>query len=161
MKNLSLATMVAAALGLGGCASIIHRTTQDVGWSSTPTNAVIAIDGLQYGRTPRTTKWWRNKNHTVRFELNGYLPYQATLTRNTSGWVVGNLVVGGPIGLAVDAIDGAIYNLEPTYLQAEMRKQGLAWNHDALYMAAVLLQPDPTWKRIGSLTKLPPLAYAR
>ncbi|MDK2964381.1 MAG: hypothetical protein PWQ29_1775 [Verrucomicrobiota bacterium] len=43
--------------------------------------------------------------------MDGYLPDETTLTKKVSGWVRGNLVFGGLIGLAVDAISGGMAQL--------------------------------------------------
>ncbi len=53
-------------------------------------------------------------------DLNGYQTFDATLTREASGWVWGNIVFGGLIGLAVDAIDGGFYNLTPKEVKAAL-----------------------------------------
>ena|SRR5712691_7888642 len=80
------------------------------------------------------------------------LPFDMTLTRSVSGWVWGNIVFGGLIGLAVDAIDGAFYNLSPEQVSAT-----LAANHasvsktgDGIYLFAVL-KPEPGWVKVGQL----------
>src|SRR6056297_542367 len=106
-----VSVLVATAVLLSGCASIIHGTGQDVGFSSSPTNALVTINGVELGRTPLTTELKRKNNHMVKLELDGYMPYETTFTRKVSGWVWGNIVFGGLIGLAVDGISGGIYKL--------------------------------------------------
>ncbi|HEU4584281.1 MAG TPA: PEGA domain-containing protein, partial [Gemmatimonadaceae bacterium] len=77
---------------LCGCATIIHGGGQDIGFSSTPSAAKVTIDNNPVGQTPVVTHISRKDNHIVRMELDGYQPFEATLTRGTSGWVWGNLV---------------------------------------------------------------------
>lgn len=48
------------------------------------------------GTTPVIAKLERKQSHLVRLELDGYQPYETTLTKSVSGWVWGNLVFGGP-----------------------------------------------------------------
>ncbi len=113
MKAVTLgrsALFTALVVSLTGCCSIIHGTRQDVGISSAPTGAMVKIDNVLSGNTPVVAKLTRKDNHFVRVELSGYQPFDMTLTRSVSGWVWGNIVFGGLIGLAVDAIDGAFYN---------------------------------------------------
>lgn len=116
--------MVISALTLAafvaGCCSIIHGTSQEVGLSSNPTNAQIFVNGEQKGATPVTLDLKRDASHMIRLELDGYKPYEITLTKNVSGWVWGNILFGGLIGLAIDAIDGAIYNIQPDNIQANL-----------------------------------------
>ena len=97
-----------SALGLIACATIIHGTHQDVGISSVPTGAGVWVDNTEYGQTPLIAKLSRRDNHIVRIQMNGYQPFEATITHSVSGWVWGNIVFGGLVGLAVDAISGGM-----------------------------------------------------
>lgn len=135
-----------------GCASIMHGVNQDVGVSSQPTGAQITIDNKPYGKTPLIAKLGRGDNHIVRIDLEGYQPFETTLTRKVSGWVWGNVVFGGLIGLAVDAISGGLYNLTPEQIAGVLNKEnvGYLYKSDAVYVA-VVLSPDPTWKKIATL----------
>ena len=137
---------------VAACATIMHGTTQDVGLSSTPTNARVTVDNKPLGNTPVIAKLTRKDNHIVRFELDGYKPFEATLTRGTSGWVWGNLVFGGLIGLAVDAMSGGLYKLTPSQIAGTMPQQTSGLTTDGLYVA-VVLQPDPAWEKVGQLTR--------
>jgi hypothetical protein len=73
---------------------------------------------------------------------------------NVSGWVWGNIVFGGLIGLAVDAISGGLYNLSPEQLNTELRKTDaqISAIGDGVYVVAVLV-PDPLWQKVGSLSR--------
>jgi len=151
MRNASPALLVAGLLmSLAGCATIMHGTGQDVGFGSSPTSAKITVDNQRSATTPTVMKLSRKDNHIVRIELDGYLPYEATLTRGVSGWVWGNLVVGGLVGLAVDAISGGLYKLSPEQLTATLAKQtGTA--DDGVLQIYVVLRPDPSWVKVGQL----------
>jgi len=78
---------------------------------------------------------------------------EATLTRSVSGWVWGNIVIGGLIGLAVDAISGGLYTLGPEQIARVLTKEpiGTSMKQDTIYVA-VVQQPEPTWQRVGTLT---------
>ncbi len=143
---------IASAVFMAGCASIMHGTSQDVGISSTPTGATITVDGQIKGTTPAAVKLSRKDTHTVKIELPGYLPFESMITRHVSGWVWGNIIFGGLIGLAVDAMTGGLYKLSPEQLQATLAKEnaGILYNKDAIYVS-VVLQADPSWKQIGNL----------
>ncbi len=73
----------------------MHGTTQPLGISSSPTNAVVSIDKMSVGTTPVIAKIKRGDNHTVAINMQGYAPFEATVTKKVSGWVWGNIVFGG------------------------------------------------------------------
>ena len=75
-----------------------------VGISSNPTNAYVWVDKNYVGNTPMVVEMSRKDNHIVSIELDGYQPYEITFSRQLSGWAFGNIVFGGFIGLAVDAV---------------------------------------------------------
>lgn len=151
--NLKTITLLAAKLlMLTSCATIMHGTRQSIGISSNPSNANIWVDQNYVGTTPIIVDMTRKDNHVVTIDLEGYQPYQVTLTRSLSGWVFGNIVFGGIIGLAVDAISGGIYKLTPEQIQAEMRSNNIAYSKksDDSYIA-IVLTPNPAWEKVGNL----------
>ena len=135
-----------------GCGTIMQGTNQQVGISSSPTNASVTINGQSYGNTPMIVDLKRKDSHMVKIQLDGYEPYETNLTRKTSGWVWGNIVFGGLIGLAVDASAGGMYKLTPEQIESELRAplSSNVSNEDGLYIA-VVLKPDPSWEKIGTL----------
>jgi hypothetical protein len=137
---------------LGACASIMHGAHQDVGISSSPTGAAVKIDNLSSGNTPVIAKLSRKDNHVVRIEMAGYQPIDLTLTRSVSGWVWGNVVFGGLIGLAVDAIDGGMYKLSPEQLTASLATKNASVQTvgDGIYVLAVL-RPEADWAKVAQL----------
>ncbi|MEA3174713.1 MAG: hypothetical protein QOF42_2124 [Gammaproteobacteria bacterium] len=158
MKYLSrfaiAASFGALAFGLSGCASIIHGTHQDVGISSNPTGASVTIDSVVTGTTPVIAKLTRKSNHIVQMELPGYQPFEATLTCGVSGWVWGNVVFGGLVGLAVDAISGGMYKLNPDQITASLSNPLAATKPaEGVYLFAVL-KPEADWEKVGQLKAL-------
>ncbi|NGX41932.1 MAG: hypothetical protein K940chlam7_00206 [Chlamydiae bacterium] len=153
MKNsIYIILLSSIAITLSSCATIMHGTTQTVGIASNPTSANVWVDRRFVGNTPTIVEMSRKDNHVVRIELEGYQPYEATFTRQMSGWVFGNLAFGGVIGLAVDAVSGGIYVLTPDHIQAEMQNQNLACSKKSKgSFIVVVLEPNPSWKKIGNL----------
>jgi hypothetical protein len=153
MKTLtSILTISIFLLFTQACGTIMQGTTQQVGISSNPSNASVTINGQNHGNTPMIIDLKRKDSHMVRIQLDGYQPYETNLTRSTSGWVWGNIVFGGLIGLVVDSSAGGMYKLTPEQIDAEMRSsqaEALS-NEDGLYIA-VVLEADPSWEKIGSL----------
>lgn len=154
MKLFKAALLVAISslTFLTSCATIMHGTRQSVGIASNPSNACIWVDNNYVGNTPLIVEMSRKDNHIVRIELDGYQPYEAAFSRQVSGWVFGNIVFGGFIGLAVDAVTGGLYMLTPDQVQAELRSNQMAHiKKSSDSYIAVVLKPNPNWKRIGNL----------
>lgn len=106
----ALALACVAALG-SGCATIVHGTTERVQIDSTPPGAEVAIDDSQHVVTPSAVKLSRGSAHKLVFHKQGYQDATADLTSGLSGWVLGNLLAGGVVGMAIDASDGAGHKL--------------------------------------------------
>ena len=137
---------------LTGCCTIIHGTRQSIGIASNPSNASIWVDRNFVGNTPMIVEMSRKDNHLVQIELMGYQPYEAVFSKQISGWVFGNFVFGGVIGLAVDAISGGIYKLTPDQIQAELHSNHVAYSKQSNESCImIVLEPDPSWQKIGNL----------
>lgn len=148
----AMALTLTLVVVLTGCATIIQGTTQTVGLSSTPSGAQIYLNNMPLGTTPLMAELKRKDNHVLRIELEGYKPYEATFTRSVSGWVFGNIVFGGIIGLAVDAISGGMYKLTPDQVAAQLAVSAASIHgaREGLFVV-VTLAPDAEWERIGEL----------
>jgi hypothetical protein len=149
LGGLLLPVLVAA------CATIMQGTSQEIGISSQPSGARVTINNEDRGTTPLVADLKRKNNHNVRIEMPNYQPYEMSITKHTSGWVWGNIVFGGIPGLAIDAITGGLYKLRPEEIEAELARTGMGSideNGDVLYIN-VVLEPKPTWERIGTLTQ--------
>ena len=153
MKTItSILTISLFLLFTQACGTIMHGSTQQVGISSNPSNASVTINGQDHGNTPMIVDLKRKDSHMVKIELDGYQPYESNLTRSTSGWVWGNIVFGGLIGLVVDASAGGMYKLTPEQIDSELRSsQAEALSNDDGLFIAVVLEADPSWEKIGSL----------
>ena len=156
MTNPTTARAVALSslLLLGACGTIMHGTSQDVGISSSPTGATIKIDGQAGAQTPYVAKLSRKDSHIIHIEAPGYAPADLTITRGTSGWVWGNLLFGGLVGLAVDAISGGLYKLSPEQLTTTLANQrtSIAPTKDGVYIVLVRDVPKE-WTKVGQLAR--------
>ena len=155
MTRTSLVAALLASVALTACASIMHGTSQDVGISSTPTSASVTIDNATNGQTPFVAKLSRKDSHIIHIAADGYQPADLTLTRSVSGWVWGNLLFGGLIGLAVDAITGGLYKLTPDQLNATLAKQSasVAPTKDGFYVVLVPAA-EKGWHKVGQLQRV-------
>lgn len=154
LRWIAIGSALLSILALTACASIIHGTHQDVGITSAPTGASVTIDNLRSGNTPVFAKLTRKDNHVLRVELPGYQPLDMTLTRSVSGWVWGNVAIGGLIGLAVDAISGGMYKLSPEQLSATLSASATHASvtnaAGGIYVIAVL-EPRADWIKVAQL----------
>lgn len=112
---------------LVGCASIRHGTRQDISVNSTPSGAKVFVKGIHMATTPSIIELKRKDLDIVlRFEKDGYEPVEVALHRTMDGWVWGNVLFGGFVGLAIDFIDGAAYKLTPAEVNAVLEKTKLS-----------------------------------
>ncbi|TRX16225.1 PEGA domain-containing protein [Flavobacterium franklandianum] len=154
MKKTIFAYLLSSSLLLSSCATIISGSKQNVKFASNPSSATIFIDEVEVGKTPFELKLARNSEHDVQVKLDGYQTYQTSLTKKFNAWYLGNILIGGIIGLIVDPITGAIYNLSPNEINAKLN-EGTVFNSTSkgIYIA-VVLNIDPTWKKVGQLEKV-------
>jgi hypothetical protein len=113
---------LASLLGATGCASTLHGTTQKIGISSTPPGATALV--LPEGTTlttPATIELQRKLVHTVLIELANYCPQRIYVDRIVSDALMGNVAVGGVIGLTVDMANGAAFYLVPERIDVELQ----------------------------------------
>ncbi len=121
---LFLALSVLISIQLSGCATILNGSYQDIAISSNPSGATVIIDTSVYGKTPLVAKLSRKQSHIVKLELPGFVTYEAPIVQGTSGAIWGNIIIGGLIGLAIDALSGGMWYLDPSEIRGDLRKAG-------------------------------------
>lgn len=141
-----------------GCATIINGSNQNVKITSKPKAANVTIDGKMKGQTPYVAKLRRKDSHIIVIEMGGYEPFEMLIEKKLSGWVFGNIVIGGLPGLVVDVLTGAMYKLDPDRVKVTLQEQGIQadFNYDEenedLIFIAVVMKPDPGWEQIATLS---------
>jgi hypothetical protein len=120
-----VATLLAAITVFStGCASITRGTTDTLVIESDPAGADVKLSTGLSGKTPVSFKLPRKNDLTVTISKPGF----ETLTVNVSSQVVGagsagmagNVLVGGLIGVAVDASTGAMKDLKPNPVKVKL-----------------------------------------
>lgn len=117
----SFALLIALGLGQLHCATVINGSHQRVPLTSSPPNATVLVDGVEAGTTPITVKLRRRKPHIIEFKKEGFQTVEKSVVRTHSGWIWGNILIGGLVGLLVDLIAGSHYSLQPASIDAELR----------------------------------------
>ncbi len=117
---------LAALAVLGGCATITRGTSQQFTVESTPPGASVSTsNGFQCAATPCTFRMPRKDGFQVHVELEGYAPADAAVTSGMSSGggagMAGNVLIGGLIGIGVDATSGALNDLNPNPLHVTLQ----------------------------------------
>ena len=105
--------LLACAIPLGACSSIIEGTSQEIFVNTNPAGA--ACDLIREGRaiarivrTPQGVTIKKTKHDiTIECELPGYLKASYHNKSDAAGATFGNIVLGGGIGWAIDSASGA------------------------------------------------------
>lgn len=112
------ATAILCATSLG-CATIITGRTQSVTINSLPSGATATVDG-QKVITPGKVMLRRDDNYIVKVEKDGHAAGQANINSGLNPWLLGNVLIGGIIGLAIDFASGSAWKLSPDQVNAEL-----------------------------------------
>ena len=108
---------------VSGCATIVHGTTTRVMLDSEPQGAT-AVVGNQTVTTPGSVVLRNSDAGQVVFKKEGYKETGYYFSKVMSGWVWGNVALGGIIGLAVDMMSGGAYKVEPKEVHVTLEPQG-------------------------------------
>lgn len=115
-----LLAVAALVLPCIGCASISRGTTENISISSTPPGATAELSGLDNPTscvTPCVVVVKRSADITVTVNKEGYEPQVIPLTKEIAGTgaagFAGNVLVGGLVGMGVDAATGAANDHKP------------------------------------------------
>ncbi len=151
MKKTFLIAGITIALLFSSCASIVSGSKQNINFNSTPSGATVWVDDVNLGVTPVIAQLERiKKNQKVKIELQGYKPYELILNRKTNGWIWGNILFGGIIGIIIDASSGAMYRLTPDQIEAQLAN-GVVMNRKNDTYIGVVMTADANWEKIGNL----------
>lgn len=120
---------LACACLISGCASAVRGTTEKVVINAVPTEAAIRTSlGHSCPASPCTIEVSRKTEFTAYAELQGYKPGQAYIATKVSGegaaGMAGNILIGGVIGIGVDAISGATLDHYPNPVTITLVPEG-------------------------------------
>ena len=125
---LRAALLACAAFSLGACATVTRGSHQAWTVETTPGGAVAKTNiGFACDATPCTWKMERKKEFDVTITKPGFKPYTTHITNQISGKggaaLAGNVLVGGIIGIGVDAATGASKDLTPNPLKVVLEPE--------------------------------------
>ncbi|EDM70669.1 Translation initiation factor 2, gamma subunit, GTPase [Roseobacter sp. AzwK-3b] len=122
-RNTILAT--ASLLLVANCATITRGSKDVLEIRTDPVGAEVQTsNGFSCGSTPCAIKMPRRSEFVVDITKPGCKPMRVNVTHKTAGGgaagVAGNVLVGGVIGLAVDAGTGASQDLVPNPVDVKL-----------------------------------------
>lgn len=110
----------AIALPCVGCASVTRGTTENISIATTPAGATADIAGLEIPTacvTPCVVQAKRSADITITINKEGYQPQIIPLTKEIpatgAAGFAGNILLGGLVGMGVDAATGAAQDHKP------------------------------------------------
>ena len=117
MRIVGIAALCAV---VGGCASVARGTTENISILSTPPGAEATVSGLDVPTvcmTPCSVVVKRSADVAVAFQKEGYAPQTVQLTKEIqstgAAGFAGNVLIGGLVGMGVDAYTGAATDHKP------------------------------------------------
>lgn len=106
-RTLSVALLALSAAASSGCATIINGTTQPIFFDSEPQGAEIDYKGKVY-TTPCLISLSRSfKTVQIPIYKSGFAPQTIECKVRETGLVFGNILLGGIVGVFVDAATAA------------------------------------------------------
>lgn len=129
MKALARLTVAVCGLaGLSACATVTRGTTEAFTVESTPPGAKVRTsNGYTCESTPCTWKMARKSEFEVEVSKPGYKTARANVTNQIAGagaaGLAGNVLIGGVIGVGVDAVSGAALELKPNPLHITLEPE--------------------------------------
>lgn len=116
----SLSLIVAASLFLSSCCTFVNGRQDEIVIRSSVPESSVFVNGVEQAKTPCTVDVKRTGENKIEIQKEGYHTYQATTSRGGSWWLLGNVLIGGVIGLTIDFCTGAWADVTPDEIDATL-----------------------------------------
>jgi hypothetical protein len=136
-KQYAAVALLLAGFQLGGCATVLNGTSQELAFNSQPDGAIVELSTGQNCVTPCTFSMKRGDDAEVRINKPGFQPVSVYIQSRLAGSTFGNIIAGGVIGAVVDGSNGASNRLYPNPVYVRLVPTGSSEE-------AVLLDEDGT-----------------
>ncbi len=123
-KSLSILMLMGLLFTAPGCATIVTGKYQEVPITSNPAGVKVQVDGKAQLEAPGEFKLVRNKTHTLVATYPGAEPQKRTLKHGMQGMFLGNILIGGGIGMIIDVVSGASDELTPKSVHFDFTPKG-------------------------------------
>jgi hypothetical protein len=116
---------IAMAISVSACGTVTRGSNEDVTFNSDPPGAKVQTStGLVCQATPCTFPISRKQEFIATFDLPGHHSQQIAVKTEVSGGgaagMAGNILIGGVVGVVVDASTGATLDHSPNPVFATM-----------------------------------------
>jgi hypothetical protein len=130
VQRASRALLIAAiAASTAACATVTRGTKQDFAVQSEPAGAAFKTDHGFSCETPCTMKLPRKTEFEATISKPGYKTATVRVTNGMSSagtaGMVGNVLIGGILGVGIDAASGATLDLNPNPLVVTLEAEGV------------------------------------
>ena len=106
-----------------GCATLIKGTTEDVYFTSNPSEAKVYVNGANLGKTPLNLELKSNQAYTIEFEKKGYENRTILLNNSVSAGYVVLDIICGIVPVIVDAATGSWFTLDHNYVNVKLETE--------------------------------------
>lgn len=122
MKNkLSIVLLAGITLSTTSCATIFTGTKDSISFTSNPEGAKVFHKGIEKCTTPCTAEIPRSlSKQTVTFEKEGYNKKEVKLIKTFNAVTLLNILLGGAIGVGIDAASGSLTKYSPKAYTVEL-----------------------------------------
>lgn len=128
MRLVRAAAIIAASASLCACATVTRGSKDAWAVDSDPSGAEVKTShGYFCKATPCAIKMPRKSEFTATLTKPGYKEATITVTHKTAGagaaGMAGNVILGGLVGVGVDAVTGATQDLVPNPAFVKLEKE--------------------------------------
>jgi hypothetical protein len=122
--RISLLAIIAGSLSMGACATVTRGTTEQITFDSEPPAAMRTSTGLTCPTTPCTLQVDRKSEFVATFSKDGHasqdIMVQTRVAGSGAAGFAGNVLIGGIIGMGVDAATGSTLEHYPNPVTASL-----------------------------------------
>ena len=128
-KSLYALTAVCFTIFSISCATIISGRSQELPVTSNPSEAIVTIGSMKQVSPATFILDRRQGVYVVKVQKEGYETVEVTLKKGVNGWVFGNLIFGGIIGLVIDISSGSASKFTPTEVDVNLINKQVGYNN--------------------------------
>ncbi|REC44623.1 peptidase associated/transthyretin-like domain-containing protein [Chryseobacterium pennipullorum] len=120
-NNLSIVLLLGISLTATSCASMFTGTKDKISFSTSPEGAKVFHKGIEKCMTPCTAEIPRSlSKQTVTFQKEGFTDKEVKLTKTFNPVTLLNILLGGAIGVGIDAATGSLTKYSPKNYEVEL-----------------------------------------
>lgn len=119
-KAFKIIAILLCPIFLLGCATIVSGRSQKISVNTNPDEATITVNGMAQKSPCSFTLDRTTPSYQVKIEKVGYKTVTLTIKRGINGWIFGNIIFGGIIGIVIDCASGSVYSFSPSEIEQSL-----------------------------------------